>query len=104
MWESVIMSKAIEVMRKYWKVFASVVVLIVAAFLFRRPKTSASTTTGEQKAAENTREQAIKNQVDDSKTVNDAVKDLNERKPETNVKPPSEDDSMDELVDRYNKL
>ncbi|QZE59987.1 hypothetical protein pEaSNUABM35_00070 [Erwinia phage pEa_SNUABM_35] len=97
------MSKAIELFKKYWKVFASVAVLIVTALLFRRPSAKSETTTGEQKAAENTREQAIKNQVDDSKTVNDAVKDLNERKPET-VKPPSEDDSMEELVDRYNKL
>ncbi|QZE56273.1 hypothetical protein MPK67_gp076 [Erwinia phage pEa_SNUABM_32] len=98
------MSKAIELFRKYWKVFASVVVLVVAALLFRRPKTSPSTVTGEQKAAENTREAAIENQVQDSKTVNEAVKDLNTRKPETDVKPPSVDDSMDELVDRYNKL
>lgn len=98
------MSKAIEMLRKYWKVFASVIVLVVTALLFRRPKASSPITTGEQKAADNTREQAIKNQVQDSQTVNDAVKDLNERKPETNVKPPSEDDSMDELVDRYNKL
>lgn len=98
------MSKAIELFKKYWKVFASVVVLVVGVLLFRRPKTSPSTTTGEQKAAENTREAAIENQVQDSKTVNDAVKDLNTRKPETDVKPPSKDDSMDELVDRYNKL
>jgi len=98
------MSKAIEVFMKYWKVFASVVVLVVTALLFRRPKASPSTTTGEQKAADNTREAAIENQVQDSKTVNDAVKDLNTRKPETDVKPPSKDDSMDELVDRYNKL
>ncbi|QZE59318.1 hypothetical protein MPK66_gp074 [Erwinia phage pEa_SNUABM_2] len=97
------MSKAIDVFMKYWKVFASVAVLIVTTLLFRRPSARAETTTGEQKAAENTREQAIQNQVDDSKTVNEAVKDLNERKPET-VKPPSEDDSMEELVDRYNKL
>lgn len=98
------MSKAIELFKKYWKVFASVVVLVVGVLLFRRPKTSPSTTTGEQKAAENTREAAIENQVQNSKTVNDAVKDLNTRKPETDVKPPSKDDSMDELVDRYNKL
>lgn len=98
------MSKAIEVFMKYWKVFASVVVLIVSALLLRRTNIKPETTTGEQKAAENTREQAIKNQVDDSKTVNEAVKNLNERKPETASKPPSEDDSMEELVDRYNKL
>ncbi|ARW58716.1 hypothetical protein HOS33_gp076 [Erwinia phage vB_EamM_Y3] len=97
------MSKALEVIQKYWKVFASVAVLIVTALLFRRPKAE-STTAGEQKAADNTREAAIKNQVDDSKTVNEAVKELNERKPETTSKPPSEDDSMDELVNKYNKL
>lgn len=98
------MSKAIELLQKYWKVFASVVVLVLGVLLFRRPKTSPSTNTGEQKAAENTREAAIENQVQDSKTVNDAVKELNTRKPETDVEPPTEDDSMDELVDRYNKL
>ncbi len=99
------MSKAIEVIKKYWKVFASVVVLVVSALLFRRPKASAPSYDGEQKAADNTREEAIKNQVQDSKTVNDAVKDLNDRKPETNSKPKaSEDDSMDDLIDKYNKL
>lgn len=97
------MSKAIEVVTKYWKVFAAVVVLVVSSLLFRKPKTSASTTVGEQKAADNTREAAIKNQVQDSQTVNDAVKDLNVRKPETE-KPPSDNDSMDDLIDRYNKL
>ena len=91
-----------EVIKKYWKVFASVAVLVVAALLLRRPKTATSTTTGEQKAASNTREQAIKNQVDDSNTVNEAVQDLNVRKPES-VKPTA-DESMDELLDRYNKL
>ena len=98
------MSKAIEIVRKYWKVFASVIVLVVAALLFRRPKTSPSTATGEQKAADNTREAAIENQVQDSKTVNEAVKELNTRKPETDVKPPTKDDILVELVDRYNKL
>lgn len=98
------MSKAIELFKKYWKVFASVVVLIVSALLFRRPQASASTTAGEEKAAENTREAAIENQVQDSKTVNAAVNDLNTRKPETDPKPASESDSMDELADKYNKL
>lgn len=98
------MSKAIEIVRKYWKVFASVIVLVVTALLFRRPKTSPSTTTGEQKAADNTREAAIENQVQDSRTVNEAMKELNTRKPETDVKPPTKEDSTDELVDRYNKL
>lgn len=97
------MSKAIEIVQKYWKVFASVIVLVVTALLFRRPKAASPITTGEQKAADNTREQTIKDQVQDSKTVNDAVDDLNTRKPET-VKPPSEDDDMEKLVDDYNKL
>ncbi|QYW03381.1 hypothetical protein pEaSNUABM34_00079 [Erwinia phage pEa_SNUABM_34] len=98
------MSKAIEIFKKYWKIFASVVVLIVAALFFRRPKASESTASGEEKAAENTREQAIANQVQDSKTVNDAVAGLNERKPETDPKPASENDSMDDLAEKYNKL
>lgn len=91
-----------EVIKKYWKVFASVAVLVIAALLLRRPKTAPPATSGAQKAASNTREQAIKNQVDDSKTVNEAVQNLNVRKPES-IKPKA-DESMDELLDRYNKL
>lgn len=98
------MSKALEIVQKYWKVFASVAVLIVTALLFRRTQSTTDTHAGEEKAADNTREAAIKNQVDDSKTVNEAVEELNTRKPETNAKPPSENDSMEDLVDRYNKL
>lgn len=96
------MSKALEVIKKYWKVFASVGVLIVASLLLRRPKTAQSTSAGAQAASDNTRETAIKNQVQDSAKVNDAVNTLNTRKPETEQV--SAESGMDELVEKYNKL